>query len=435
MLVPPLWHTTGDAAQRPHHAPLACPTPAAGCPGVPTSTRRRFFGAVHQQQPAQSAHQVSTDQRAALRAAIDRAASYLADACDEQGKFTYLVDLHGGQVDGTQYNVVRHAGTIYALAQYNRRSGTEATRAAMVRAAGFLRQQCIAPAAENPNFLAVWSQPQWVGPGQPRQAKLGATGLGLVALVHVEQVAPGVTSLDELRKLGRFLIYMQKSDGSFHSKYYAQTGRSDLWQSMYYPGEAALGLLLLYQQDPSRQWLHAATQALEYLAAQGQHQHPTLPDQWYLLAMDPWYALGARHYEDDTGNRLLDHVRHLCRDMLKEQQAQWQNETLRGCFTPEGRTCPTATRLEGLLAARRYLPADDPMCPLLEPALEQGMAFLLASQVTEGPYAGALPRFAPQFDSPNVSPSEEDRVGEVRIDYVQHALSAMIAYEHWRFGE
>lgn len=362
-----------------------------------------------------------------LRAAIDRSVSYLIKACDEEGKFTYLIDLNdSAQPDQPSYNVVRHAGAIYALAQYCQQADDPDARSAMLRAAEFLRRRTVAPAADNPNFLAIWSDPQLVGPDQPRQAKLGGTGLGLVALLSVEQVVPDSVPQEELIKLGRFLIYMQKPDGSFYAKYYPDRGRDDTWESMYYPGEAALGLLMLYDHHGAQQWKHTATKAMENLARRGAQQDPTLPDQWYLLAFERWLASEGN---GATGELLLTHARHLCRDMLQEQKRQLQVPQLAGCFTPEGRTCPTATRLEGLLAALRFLPArDEALRSQIRDSVESGMQFLLASQVTTGPYAGALPRYRPGFEPHGVSENEMLRLQEVRIDYVQHALSAMLAY-------
>ncbi len=370
-----------------------------------------------------------------LQAAIDRSAHYLADACDAQGRFVYRINLDPSVKVVPRYNVLRHAGAIYALAQYCQRSPDAKTKSALLRSAQFLRHQCMAPAAENPNFLAVWSDPELVGGDHPRQAKLGGTGLGLVALLSVEQVEPGFTPIDELRKLGRFLVYMQKSDGTFYSKYFPDTGRNDTWKSMYYPGEAALGLLMLYEQDPSPQWLHTATKTLVNLARGGAQQSTTFPDQWYLLALG--HGLDTSHDSSMTSvqDELLEHARHICRDMVQEQRKQLDDPMIEGCFTPEGRTCPSATRLEGLIAAMQYLPQEDEhLLGNIRDTVQRGLPFLLASQVRDGPHAGALPRFKPGFVPDGISDGEKPRMQEVRIDYVQHALSAMLAYQREFFS-
>lgn len=367
---------------------------------------------------------------AALHTAMDTAASYLAEACDDDGRFRYRVHLDAAVELADQYNELRHAGTIYALTQYYERTPKPQVREAILRASHFLQRRFFATVADNRNLLAVWSESDPENATEPRQAKLGGAALALVALLNVERIAPGKTSDDDLRRLGRFLIFMQKPDGSFYSKFYATTGRDDIWQSNYYPGEAALALMMLHEYDSAPQWLHTATKALVHLAEAGMLQDPTFPDQWYLLALQRWMANQGRHAEPGVRDLLLNHARHLCRDMLQEQQAQLNHQQIAGCFTPEGRTCPTATRLEGLLAALQFLPPEDEeLRRRVADAVESGMAFLINSQVREGPYVGGFPRFTPHWEPAEMKASERRLLGEIRIDYVQHALSAMIAYE------
>lgn len=364
---------------------------------------------------------------AVLRTAADRSAGYLINACNADGRFAYRINLDPAVEPDPGYNTVRHAGTMYALGQYCQHAADPRAKAALLRAARFLRGRCVGPVAGNPNFLAVWSDSELIGGDRPRQVKLGGSGLGLVGLLSVERVEPGFTPMDELRKLGRFLIFMQKDDGSFYSKYYPEKGRCDRWHSQYYPGEAALGLLMLYEQDPAQRWLHTATKALEHLAYRGSLQESTFPDHWYLLALQQWFDVAGNQYSTAVQTRLLDHARHLCRDILADQQRQMDVAQLRGCFTSSGRTCPTATRLEGLIAALHYLPQEDEaLRRKVRGSVERGLLFLVNCQVIEGPHAGAFPRYKPGFRPRNCSAAVEQRLQEVRIDYVQHALSAIL---------
>lgn len=360
---------------------------------------------------------------------MERSAHYLVSVCDEQGQFKYRVHLEPDITPEPQYNELRHAGTIYAMAKYCQRTGDPEVLAAMLRAATFLRQRCIAPVEGNPNLLAVWSEPELVGEDQPRQAKLGGAGLGLVALLSVERLEPGFTPRDELRALGRFVLFLQKPNGEFYSKYFPGIGRSDIWQSMYFPGEAALGLLMLYQYDPSPQWLRGAQNALVAIARQAHPEPKTFPDHWFLLATEQWFRLRDEQVPEQTTDEILYHVRRVCSDMVADQQGQLEAGLISGCFTPDGRTCPTATRLEGLLATLGYLPAiDHELTESIRPAVQHGLQFLLRAQVAEGPLAGAIPRAISGFEQPPDA-SDGDRAGEVRVDYVQHGLSAMIQFE------
>ena len=68
-------------------------------------------------------------------------------------------------------------------------------------------------------MLAVWSRPDVIHSNAAMQAKLGGTGLGLVALLSADKMGVETAPLETLQALGNFLVYMQNPDGSFVSKY------------------------------------------------------------------------------------------------------------------------------------------------------------------------------------------------------------------------
>ena len=160
---------------------------------------------------------------------------------------------------------------MYALAMVNRSHPDPQTVAALTRAAKFLRENYIGPGIR-PGQLVVWSQPLPEilkgrrSKSRERYAELGGTGLGLVALAAVRELHPKSVPLEQLQALGRFALFLQRDDGSFVHKYRAEGGPVPNWASLYYPGEAALGFIALYEADHSHEWLVAAGKALSYLA-------------------------------------------------------------------------------------------------------------------------------------------------------------------------
>jgi hypothetical protein len=64
-------------------------------------------------------------------------------------------------------------------------------------------------------------------------------------------------------------------------------------------------------------------------------------------------------------------------------------------------------------------------------ASAEGIAFLLRAHVSSGEQRGAMPRAFALLETthPNYSIAFNRRATEVRIDYVQHALSAMLAFD------
>jgi len=92
------------------------------------------------------------------------------------------------------------------------------------------------------NELVVWSK----AVGYTTEAELGGSALGLVALTEVARAQPGSIPVEDLQSLGRFIVSMQKPDGSFFHRYRAGAGPASGGESLYYPGEAALGLIDLH---------------------------------------------------------------------------------------------------------------------------------------------------------------------------------------------
>lgn len=361
--------------------------------------------------------------------AIALAAGYLERACGPDGKFAYKVDIGSGKESSSSYDIIRHAGAMYALAMVNRSHPDPEAVAAMIRAARFLRENYVGPGVR-PGQEVVWSQPLTESPNshrpktRERYAELGGTGLGLVALAAAREVDPKSVSLEELQALGRFALFLQRDDGSFVYKYRAEGGPVPNWEVLYYPGEAALGFIALYEADHSREWLMAANRALSFLA-KSRAGLPTVPaDHWALIA-----TAKLLPYCDEGGcsasrEELVRHAVQVCESILRDQFKSSSPVGLDGAFDSTGRSAPAATRLEGLLAALEFLPKGE-LRDKIEAAAGRGIAFLLRVQVVSGPEAGGMPGSALTrvFDS-----------SQIRIDYVQHALCAWLRYSASRMS-
>ena len=363
---------------------------------------------------------------------IALSAQYLIRAIQDNGRFTYRINLNPSITHKPRYNVLRHAGTMYALGMYHDLTMNDEAKSALQSAGKFLRYHCIAPVAEENGLLAVWSRPELNGTDAAVQAKLGGSGLGLVGLLSLEKASPGTTSLDDLRGLGRFILFMQKEDGSFYSKYIpSKGGRRDNWTSLYYPGEAALGLIMLHGHDPNPHWLEGATKALIYLARTREDQDEVPADHWALLASAQLMTLYRDTLSDVEQSMLLRHTIQISERILSQQVSLTDSALLLGGFTKDSRTTPTATRLEGLLAALEVIPnRNTKIRKRITKSVQRGMVFLTNAQVLTGEHAGAMPRAIRQLPDDGTSKvkSFNRRATEVRIDYVQHALSAMIQY-------
>lgn len=380
---------------------------------------------------------ISSIESKKLREAIHLSADYLITRCNQNGKFVYRINSNPGIQPKSRYNLLRHAGAMYALASYDLAFPRKMTQNALKRSSHFLKDFAISPLSKRNDLLAVWSHPEITGSSKPLQAKLGGTGLGLLALLSVENRMPGTTSVEYLRKMGKFLLFMQKKDGSFYSKYIPEKGgRDDSWTSLYYPGEAAMGLLMLYDKDPSLIWLQAAADSIAYLARKREGRQDVEADHWALLATAKLLPLYDRCRQPLPQRAIEQHALQICESILENKPNNYKNALYYGCFTDDGRTTPTAIRLEGMLAVLGFLPVENSnLRKRMIVAIEEGIQFLLRSQLRSGEYAGGIPRAIQTLpeNHPQFKKSFNRRATEVRIDYVQHALSALLQFEQTFF--
>jgi hypothetical protein len=368
---------------------------------------------------------------------IRLSANYLKMSILDSGVFDYRVNMNPSVSVKRKYNILRHAGAIYSMNMYHDLTSDTEIKIQIIKAGNYLKNYSIFT-VEQEKALAIWSVPEVNNYGAPLQAKLGGTGLGLVALMGIESISPGFMTKNDYSRLGEFIRYMQKEDGSFYSKYIPEYGgRYDKWNSLYYPGEAALGIFMLYERHPSLEWLESGYQALEYLSLSRQNESIVPADHWALLATARFFEIDDRKLIEASDELLIEHALQITNQILKEQVLNpTSNNMLYGGFAFDGRTTPTATRLEGLLAVLTFLPESHPLREKIISSVEKGIVFLANAQIKEGAFAGAIPRSIMRMNSnTDKAISFNSRVTEVRIDYVQHALSAFIQYKQFLLSE
>ncbi len=376
---------------------------------------------------------------ARLDQAIERAAGYLVRAVLEDGRFVYRINPDAVSV-APSYNILRHAGAMYALAAYHRQRPNEPSQRALLRAGEFLHSQ-MGSVPGHAELMAVWSRPTVNGSGGIVKGKLGGAGLGLIALSELENIQPRFTPPEALDRLAQFILFLQKEDGSYYSLYLpSREGRDDDWTSLYYPGEAALGLLMLHRHQPKPAWSQAAADTISYLARTRAGNLEVPPDHWALIATAELMQLVDRGQVTADRQLLISHAAQVSRHMIAAQGPQHDHAELDGCFDRDGRTTPTATRLEGLLATLAFLRREAPYAQLvdeMEEACHRGIGFLLRAQVEGGPTDGGFPRAMHKLPPahPSYSKSFNERAAEVRIDYVQHALCACLQYREHFLGQ
>lgn len=383
-----------------------------------------------------------------LPTAIDEAAGYLTRVNDDGGRFVYRMGPDGRHIAPKKYNIVRHAGAIYALADYQVQGasaeGRQKAAAVTERATKELVAHYVRPLKTDEKLLAVWSDPKEEGGGPRWNAKLGGAGLSIIGVMGRYRAVDGGTpdspkELETAQGLARFVQFMQKPSGDYVSKYTDEDGKATDFDSLYYPGEATLGLTMLFEADHDPKWLETAMKGVGQLVVSRRTvaKNKLPADHWLMIAIDrlvPFYEQARE--PAITKDEMVDHAITLGQLMIDGQvKVAAERPEIDGCFTKDGRTTPTATRLEGLLALEHALTGDAKRADTrkaIRAAVVRGIAFLRRAQITTGPGRGGIPgALTPATEDGGADESDigdDEKASEIRIDYVQHAMSAMMRY-------
>lgn len=355
------------------------------------------------------------------------AGDHLAAITGPDGGIRYHYDVDRDRVrDGI--NIIRHAGTIYAMLQAFDRTRAPAIRAAAERAIEFLLRHTEAGRRQGPHG---GGDARFVldedGPGAP--IPLGGSALAVVALVQYQEATGDARWLPQARALARFLVAHQEADGHFQSHIPYRAGdRVDKADSVYYPGEAILGLVRLYALDRDPLWLATARRGADWLI--DVRDRGKGPDQ---LVNDHWLMIALSHLHLRTRDpRYLDHSLRIARAVEREYrlnaaQAARHPDFLGSYYVPP-RSTPAATRAEGLLAVLDTCALAGRDCAWVDALLRDTLAHVLLSQY--GPdQLFWVPD--PAATAGGVAGGITDT--SIRNDYVQHALSAILGCERlWR---
>lgn len=356
----------------------------------------------------------------ALRAGGRAAEDYIAAAQDPDGRFEYKRNPFTGQSAYRGFSLPRQAGTtlvVCELAEDRERARAIATASLrMLETAGH----------EHGDLMALHYPPD-----RPfRFARLGDTALATIAFLSCRDLV-GDAFDESIARMTRFLLAMQREDGSFHPEFDLHAGAPKRGPDpLYAVGQAVFALTLLERvaatndRFPPTDQVHAAVEAaMDYVAR----------DYWNTFAADffffeeNWHCLAARaslgHHRHAGYERFcLDYVRYKTRLILDETSGV--DVDLVGGYGFGNVLIPHTTGSSGFgeasAAALAILAADGQDDPYVRSRLELVLAFLLHQQwSTRSCFACGGERPVPGGFSEHMGSME------IRIDYVQHAMAAM----------
>lgn len=349
---------------------------------------------------------------AMLQSALDQAARYLVTAVDGDGRFRYVYRPKS-DADVTSYNILRHAGTAYAMMELYADRRDEAVRAAAERALSFLLTQAIPCLSPDETALCIL---------EGNEIKVGGSALSVIALAEHMKVTGDRSRLEPTRRLGQRLLSIQAPSGEFtlHKQLHPDGEATD-FVSEYYPGEALLALTRLYDVDPDPRWLSGAARAAKWLIQVRDGGKPVDElehDHWLMYGLSELYRLAPDPL-------YLDHVRKLVDAITAKQIKSHEYEDWIGAFAIDPGSTPTSCRAEGLMAAAKLFAGTGNDPAYARKALDAARLaarMMLAAQIREET-AMHLPNPKRALGGFGSTLSNY----EIRIDYVQHAVSALLA--------
>jgi len=346
-------------------------------------------------------------------------AAYLVRSLDKTGRFVYA---YFPRTDGAskRYNILRHAGTVYALLDVYRETHDARVLEAARRGIGYLLTH-IKPMPLGGRETACVVEDDVV--------KLGGNALAIVALAEYQRATGDRRHLPVMVRLAEWIRGVQDPDtGRFtvHRQRYSDR-KVSRFVSDYYPGEALLALARLYRVDDApadkkrrEGWLDVAEKNARYLITVRDNvpAEKQIHDHWLLYALDELYRLRKNPL-------YLRHARRISRVILLRQRRLSTDPDWLGSYHTPPRSTPTATRTEGLCAACRLLrnAGEATEAQKVLAAAASGLRFQMYNQF--GPETAMyLPDPARCLGGIRRSLTDF----EIRIDYVQHHISAALGY-------
>ena len=345
--------------------------------------------------------------RAGLTAAARSGGDYLVRVQRPDGSFHYYYNAAEDRFERRTYNIVRHAGTAISLFELYSQTRDIRYLDSAKRAARFLETRFRPAPGRNAIYVLDYDG----------KAKLGANGLAVVALTKLLELDPKSNARAKAQRLANLILMLQRKDGSFHTRYRLRPNDPPGIASLYYPGEAILGLARLYDVTRDNRLLVAARRGADFLIASQRAMHTLPPDAWLMQALEALYNIGRE-------KRYADHTLALASAMIADQYTDEDAEGYAGGFGPgPPRVTPAASRAEGLVAAYRLARSTgDARASSIATALKASARFQFTQQFTSENNASARnpARAAGGFFEGSTDPW-------VRIDFVQHNISSLLA--------
>jgi mannose/cellobiose epimerase-like protein (N-acyl-D-glucosamine 2-epimerase family) len=179
---------------------------------------------------------------------------YLIRMQKADGSFHYYYDPAQDLIESRTYNIVRHSGTIISLFDLYESTRDPRYLQCARRAIGFLKSRFREARHGKAEYVLDFDG----------KAKLGAIGLSLAALADQIRLDNRFADPNRATRLANMILAMQRKTGSFEMRYRLPDADEQGIESLYYPGEALLGLIRLFKLNGDRKLFDAARRGIAF---------------------------------------------------------------------------------------------------------------------------------------------------------------------------
>jgi len=302
-----------------------------------------------------------------------RSVDWLCDNMTKKGRFLYYYDpvkdtvidhIHPNRtVKNNYYNILRHSGGIIALLRMYELTRETKYIDAADRAIHFLLKHVKEHTYKDKRACYVYYN---------NKAKLGGTGVALVALMRYYQLSGDSKYNDYIFGMVQHLLSRITQDGEMLG-YYIHPGlnngkpiispsedeKKQLF-SFYYPGEALLGLALFERQmnltpQYKQEVCDAAEKALDFLVKIRPVKYANLfkplpSDGWLMQAIEEW-SYDKRFQKEEYLNFVFNDAVKMMSHTYTTQNAPYYDYPGTFYYNYGDHAYPDAARAEGLIAA------------------------------------------------------------------------------------
>ncbi len=346
-------------------------------------------------------------------------ASWILRSMGPDGRFAYLYYPETDTYNRKQYNEVRHAGTIYSLCQSFELNQDARWPRSIDAACEWLRQSSVPTPHGGRAFV------------YRGRMKLGGQALAIVALLERRRVLNRHDYDDLIAELTTFLDLLEFEDapGRYYNSFEVESGEMlPTPDSDYYPGECLLALTRLAQHFPDGPFLEQAVRAGEYLVKVRDGdiiEAGAVPrqDHWLAKALSELYPM---HPDPSFAAVAYMQAEAMMRSQYPVTHANWRQigGSRRGSSVNYTSTATKAEAMNAVWSLATYR-GDEEMVERVSEAALRTVQFQMRVQ-----YTSELARLFPGPGRVVGAWAQDEKESYVRVDFVQHNISALAGAFH-----